>query len=355
MSSNNMVEVNGLAKVYKRQDGTEVHAVKGIDLSIAKGEIFSLLGPNGAGKTTTISMISGLIEPTKGDAIIGGFSIRNQPVDAKRLMGVIPQEIALYLNLSARQNLEFFGKMYGLRGKDLAMRVDEVLEFIDLKDRQNDKVETFSGGMKRRVNIGVGLLHRPQLVYMDEPTVGIDPQNRRRILDTVFRLRDEYGMTVLYTTHLMEEAQELSDRVGIIDHGEIIALGTVGDLTLQVGEEDRLIFNVGEQTIEEPVLRRFEQEVEGVTDARYDVVELVPAGDPGTVTDDSRATSSVVALRSGQTRESTITIRAKRGRKALPDVIRIANDAGIDVLSVEVREPDLEAVFLHLTGRALRD
>ena len=163
-------------------------------------------------------------------------------------------------------------------------------------------------------------------------------------------------MPVLYTTHLMEEAQELSDRVGIIDHGEIIAMGTVGDLTLQVGEEDRLIFNVGEQTIEEPVLRRFEQEVEGVTDARYDVVELVSAsGGEGTIADDSRASSSVVALRSGQTREGTITIRAKRGRKALPDVIRIANDAGIDVLSVEVREPDLEAVFLHLTGRALRD
>lgn len=351
----NMVEVRGLAKTYK-SNGKEIQAVKGIDLDIRQGEIFSLLGPNGAGKTTTISMISGLIAPSKGDATIGGHSITHKPLDAKRLLGVIPQEIALYLHLSARQNLEFFGKMYGIRGKELSTRVDEVLEFIDLKDRQNDKVDSFSGGMKRRVNIGVGLLHRPQLVYMDEPTVGIDPQNRRRILDTVFRLRDEYGMTVLYTTHLMEEAQELSDRVGIIDHGEIIALGTVGELTEQVGEEDRLIFSIGTQTLQESVLRRIENEVDGVGSARYDIAELVkesPEADEPVI--DKRSTSSVAVVRAGQTREGLITVMAKRGRKALPDIIRIANESGVDILSVEVREPDLEAVFLHLTGRALRD
>lgn len=355
MSVSNMVEVRRLAKVYK-SEGKEIHAVKGVDLDIRKGEIFSLLGPNGAGKTTMISMISGLIAPTKGDATIGGHSILTNGLEAKRLLGVIPQEIALYLRLSARQNLEFFGKMYGLRGQELSKRVDEVLEFIDLTDRQNDKVDNFSGGMKRRVNIGVGLLHRPQLVYMDEPTVGIDPQNRRRILDTVFRLRDEYEMTVLYTTHLMEEAQELSDRVGIIDHGEIIALGTVGELTDQVGEEDRLVFSIGTQTLEEPTLRRIESEVDGVTEARYDVLDLVqPTEDGNEAVIDKRSTSSVAVLRKGQTKEGIITVRAKRGRKALPDIIRIANDAGVDILSVEVREPDLEAVFLHLTGRALRD
>ena len=338
MNNQNMVEVRDLTKVYK-SDGKEIQAVKGINLDIQKGEIFSLLGPNGAGKTTTISIISGLIAPTKGEARIGGHSILTHALDAKRLLGVIPQEIALYLQLSARQNLEFFGKMYNLRGKELASRVDEVLDFIDLKDRQHDKVDSFSGGMKRRVNIGVGLLHRPQLIYMDEPTVGIDPQNRRRILDTVFRLRDEYNMTVLYTTHLMEEAQELSDRVGIIDHGEIIAMGTVGDLTLQVGEEDRLIFNIGSQTLDEAILRRFESEVDGVTSASYDKVDVSQ--------DDS-------IIKAGEA-DGLITVRAKRGRKALPDIIRIANDANIDILSVEVREPDLEAVFLHLTGRALRD
>jgi len=162
-----------------------------------------MLGPNGAGKTTTISMISGLLTPTSGDAKIGGYSITKQPMDAKKLIGVVPQEIALYPTLSARQNLEFFGKMYGLGGKELATSVDEVLDFTDLRERAKDRVETFSGGMKRRVNIGVGLLHKPQLVYMDEPTVGVDPQSRRRILDTVIRMREERKMTVMYTTHLM--------------------------------------------------------------------------------------------------------------------------------------------------------
>jgi ABC-2 type transport system ATP-binding protein len=353
-----LVEVQGLVKTFKRPDGTEVRAVRGIDLKIQKGEIFSLLGPNGAGKTTTISMISGLLEPTQGDAKIGGYSITKQPIEAKRLQGVVPQEIALYPTLTARQNLEFFGRMYGMHGSELHKRTDEVLEFIDLKDRENDRVDTFSGGMKRRVNIGVGLLHKPQLVYMDEPTVGIDPQSRRRILDTVKQLRDEYGMTVLYTTHLMEEAQELSDRVGIIDHGEIIAKGTVGELILKVGEEDRLILNVGEQAVSDDVLRRFEQEIEGVTKATYQSTELTTV--PGTedtaeLMIEKRSTGTMVIARSGQVMDGEITIYAKRGRRALPHVIQLAEDVGVDILSVEVREPDLEAVFLHLTGRALRD
>lgn len=330
-----MVEARGLAKTFKNPDGTEVHAVKGIDLDIHRGEIFSLLGPNGAGKTTTISMISGLLEPTRGDATIGGYSITKNALKAKRLMGVVPQEIALYPRLSARQNLEFFGKMYDLRGKDLAKRVDEVLDFIGLTDRQKDRIDTFSGGMKRRVNIGVGLLHEPELVYMDEPTVGIDPQSRRRILDTVMSLKEEQGMTVLYTTHLMEEAQELSDRVGIMDHGEIIALGTQGDLIQQVGEEDRLVFNVGDQEVEDSLLRRIEREVDGVSEATYD-----PPGENG---EDPRNISGL------------IVVFAKRGRKALPDVIQLTEQAGVEIMSVEVREPDLEAVFLNLTGRELRD
>lgn len=328
-----MVDAKKLVKTYNRADGTKVQAVKGIDLQIYKGEIFGLLGPNGAGKTTTISMISGLLAPSSGDATIGGYSITRQPLEAKRLMGYVPQEIALYPELSARQNLEFFGKLYGLSGRDLAKRVDEVLDFIDLTERQKDRVDTFSGGMKRRVNIGIGLLHRPQMVYMDEPTVGIDPQNRRRVLDTVKRLRDEYKMTVLYTTHLMEEAEELSDRVGIIDHGEIIALGTQSALRQQVGEEDRLVFRVDSPKLEETLLAQLQQ-VEGVTRALYDA--------PQESDKDEKPMG-------------TLTLFAKRGRKALPHIIRDINDAGIEITSVEVREPDLEAVFLHLTGRALRD
>jgi ABC-2 type transport system ATP-binding protein len=304
-------------------------------LQIQKGEIFSLLGPNGAGKTTTISMISGLIEPTRGDAFIGGFSITRQPLQAKRLLGVVPQEIALYPALSARQNLEFFGQMYGMSGKDLTQRIDAILDFIELTERQSDRIETYSGGMKRRVNIAAGLLHDPQVVYMDEPTVGIDPQSRRRILDTVKQLRNQRGMTVLYTTHLMEEAQELSDRVGIIDHGEIIALGSPGDLIQQVGEQDRLVFKVGQAVITNELLENIRASVEGVTQAIFD-----PPGEEG------ENKTNVSGL---------IIVSAKRGRKALPFILHLAEQAGVGIESIEVREPDLEAVFLHLTGRALRD
>ena len=257
-----ILEVKSLVKKYG-----DLTAVKGISFEIQKGEIFSLLGPNGAGKTTTISMISGLLSPTSGDAFIGGFSITRQPLEAKRLLGVVPQEIALYPTLSARQNLEFFGRMYGLKGNELTRRVDVMLDFVELRDRQADRIETFSGGMKRRINIAAGLLHDPQVIYMDEPTVGIDPQSRRRILDTVKQLREQRGMTVLYTTHLMEEAQELSDRVGIIDHGEIIALGSPGDLILQVGEQDRLIFKVGQASVAQETLEHIRSSVEGVTSA----------------------------------------------------------------------------------------
>lgn len=332
----NMVELRNLSKSFKRADGTAVDAVKGVNLDIHKGEIFSLLGPNGAGKTTTILMISGLLAPTSGDAFIGGHSITREPLAAKRLMGFIPQEIALYPELNARQNLSFFGKMYGMHGKELSRRVDEVLDFIDLTDRQKDKISTFSGGMKRRVNIGVGLLHRPELIYMDEPTVGIDPQNRRRILDTVKQLRDEYGMTILYTTHMMEEAQELSDRVGIIDHGEIIALGTQGELTQQVSGEDQLEFRVDGQEWPDSLSARLENEIETVSRVRYtppipaDYAEMAPS-------------------------LGHLTVFSTRGRQALPDVITILNDANIEVYSVKVQEPDLETVFLTLTGRALRD
>lgn len=331
-----MVKTQNLRKSFRRADGTMVEAVKGVDLEIETGEIFSLLGPNGAGKTTTISMISGLLEPTTGDAWIGGHSITQEPITAKRLMGFIPQEIALYPELSARQNLSFFGKMYGMGGKDLKRRVDEILEFIDLVDRQNDRIDTFSGGMKRRVNIGVGLLHRPQLVYMDEPTVGIDPQSRRRILDTVQQLRDEYKMTVLYTTHLMEEAQELSDRVAIIDHGAIIAKGTQDELTQHVGEEDRLEIQLGSQIVSDEVLRRVEAEIPGVTRALYAPAEQISEG-------------------SDRIKPAVLTAFVRHGQTALPGLISLLDNAGHEIQAVEIREPDLEAVFLALTGRALRD
>ena len=331
-----MVETRNLCKTYRRADGSSIEAVKGVDLQIHQGEIFSLLGPNGAGKTTTISMISGLVTPTEGDAAIGGYSITRQPMAAKALMGFVPQEIALYPELSARQNLFFFGRMYGLGGKALSQRVEEMLEFVDLADRQNDRIDTFSGGMKRRVNIAAGLLHNPRLIYMDEPTVGIDPQSRRRILDTVKMLRDQQDMTVLYTTHLMEEAQELSDRVAIMDHGEIIAMGTQAELTQQVGEDDQLEIATGDQEVGKELIERIGQEIDGVTRVLYNP--------PNQFDDDSSETSS-----------ARLTIFAKRGRTALPLLIQALSAAGVDIQSVHVREPDLEAVFLALTGRALRD
>jgi ABC-2 type transport system ATP-binding protein len=328
-----MVELKQLSKTYKRPDGKEVQAVRGIDLTIHRGEIFSLLGPNGAGKTTTINMMSGLIHPTQGDACIGGYSITRQPIQAKRLIGIVPQEIALYQELSPVQNLTFFGRIYGLRGAELRRRVDEVLDFVDLRDRAHDRIETFSGGMKRRVNIAIGLLHQPQLLFMDEPTVGIDPQNRRRILDTVKRLRDENQITILYTTHLMEEAEELSDRVAIIDHGQIIALGTPSELTQQVGEEDRLVFDVSAQTVTDAAITQVEQSHPSVVRVLYDPPQENGSG----------------------SQNGKLTVYVRHGRSALPGLIAALDSAGVTIEWVTIREPDLEAVFLNLTGRALRD
>src|SRR5512145_2228221 len=230
-----------------RKSFGENHAVQGVNFEVKQGEIFSLLGPNGAGKTTTISMLSCLLRPDGGDARIMGHSISTEAMGVKSVLGVVPQEIALYEDLIARENLTFWGKMYGLRGKALKSRVDEVLDVIGLRDRAGDRVGKYSGGMKRRVNIGVALLHKPKVIYMDEPTVGIDPQSRRSILDSVVVLKNQ-GMTVLYTTHYMEEAQELSDHIAIMDHGKLIALGTHEELVKIVGEQDRITLTINAES-----------------------------------------------------------------------------------------------------------
>ena len=210
------IEVLHLSKSFG-----SLQAVRDLSFEVQEGEIFSLLGPNGAGKTTTISILSCLLRPDSGEARLLGRSILTEPGEVKKLLGVVPQEIALYEDLTARENLTFWGKMYGLRGSALKNRVAEILDLIGLEARSNDRVQKYSGGMKRRVNIGVALLHKPRVIYMDEPTVGIDPQSRRSILDSVVELKNQ-GMTVLYTTHYMEEAEELSDHVAIMDHGELI-------------------------------------------------------------------------------------------------------------------------------------
>ncbi len=297
----------------------EVYAVQGVSFDVQAGEVFSLLGPNGAGKSTIISMLSCLLEPTQGDALVMGHSILREPQAVKAAIGVVPQEIALYPDLSARENLVFWGKMYGLRGRALRQRVDEVLEVIGLTGRQKGRVSKFSGGMKRRLNIGIALLHKPQVIIMDEPTVGIDPQSRRNILDNVKELNRQ-GMTVLYTTHYMEEAQELSDHIAIMDQGKVIGYGTHDELVEIVGELDRIDLAINTESAR--VIEQW-QATEGVHE--------VSAGD------------------------GNLTLLVDDSNLVLPRLFEAATRSGVRITSVEIQEPNLEAVFLHLTGRALRD
>ena len=311
-----MLEVRNLVKKYG-----EKLAVDDISFDIREGEIFSLLGPNGAGKTTTISILSTLFSPSAGDASILGYSVTKNPMEVKRLIGVVPQEIALYDDMTALENLNFWGEMYGLSGGTLKARVKELLEQIGLADRAKERIKTYSGGMKRRVNIAVGLMHKPRLLFMDEPTVGIDPQSRRAILDSVKALNKE-GMTILYTTHYMEEAQELSDRVGIIDHGKLIALGTQSELTAKVGEMDTLILHLGEN-----------EDAEHLAEALKTLNGVLQANPS----------------------DHTIALVTPSAEELLAPVVSRANELGIKIHSIDMREPNLEAVFLHLTGRALRD
>jgi ABC-2 type transport system ATP-binding protein len=294
-------------------------AVRKVDFEIQQGEIFSLLGPNGAGKSTTISMLSCLLAPSAGEAYVMGHSIAREAQAVKSAIGVVPQDIALYGDLSARENLNFWGRMYGLRGEILSKRVNEVLEIIGLTERQKDRVDKFSGGMKRRVNIGAALMHKPSVIIMDEPTVGIDPQSRRHILDNIKELNSQ-GMTVLYTTHYMEEAQELSDHIAIMDQGQIIACGTHTELVRMVGELDR--------------------------------INLTLNADSESVIADWQATAGVHRVFA---ENEHLTILAEDSNQILPHLFESATRNKIRITSVDIQEPNLEAVFLHLTGKALRD
>jgi ABC-2 type transport system ATP-binding protein len=264
-------------------------------------------------------MLSCLLHPDEGDALVMGHSIQKDQMGVKSTLGVVPQDIALYEDMSARENLVFWARMYGLRGEVLKTRVDEVLEVIGLTDRAKDRVDKYSGGMKRRVNIGVALLHKPQIIFMDEPTVGIDPQSRRNILDSVVTLKNQ-GMTVLYTTHYMEEAQELSDHIAIMDHGRIIASGTNQELVKIVGELDRITVTLN--------------------------------AEPGRVID---AWKSVKGVKQVTAENGSLAILADDSNRVLPRLFETAAAGSVRILTVAIQEPNLESVFLHLTGRALRD
>ncbi len=294
-------------------------AVAGVGFSIAAGETYGLLGPNGAGKTTTISMVCGLLEPDRGTVTVLGDPMSTGRCEAKSRVGLVPQEVALYGDLSGRENLSLFGRLQGLDGALLRERVDEALELVGLADRGGDRVDEYSGGMKRRCNIGAALVHRPELLILDEPTVGVDPQSRNAILSGIEELRG-VGMAVLYTTHYMEEAQRLCDRIGIMDEGTMVAEGTTAELVAMVGSQ--------------PVIRL---SGEGPMDAL--------AG----------AASSLGGVSNAETAPGRVDVVAEVSAELLSELLELAGRIGVDVAGVQVDAPDLEDVFLHLTGKALRD
>ena len=311
---NVVLECRGLRKRFG-----ELEAVRGVGFQVAEGETYGLLGPNGAGKTTTISMVCGLLEPDAGEIVVAGERLTTRSVRAKAAIGYVPQELAIYPDLSARENLRFFARLYNLSRAEANKRVDEVLGVIGLADRAREQTKNYSGGMQRRLNIGIGLLHRPRLLVLDEPTVGVDPQSRNAILESVEEL-SAAGMGVLYTTHYMEEAERLCDRIGIVDLGELKAEGTRADLVALVGERDRV-------------------RVEGTGD-------LAAA---------AAACSALPAVEASSVQGDAIQLLVRSARNLLPELLGKIAGAGVAVKAVEVDEPNLEAVFLHVTGKALRD
>ncbi|ENQ3079969.1 ABC transporter ATP-binding protein [Bacillus sp. WLY-B-L8] len=310
-----MLVVDHITKSFGKKE-----VVRGVSFSIEKGETFGLLGPNGAGKSTTISMICGLFPYDSGDIRVGGKSVKEYPMDTKQKIGVVPQDIALYPTLSAKENLIFWGKMYGLSGAAAKKRADEVLAYVGLEDRAKDKIETFSGGMKRRVNIGVALMHEPELLIMDEPTVGIDPQSRNHILETVKKL-NEKGMTVIYTSHYMEEVEYLCERIAIVDHGKVIALGTKSELCNRLADGFMVKLQVN----------RYDQQLLQKLQA-LPVVERIVADEDSNTIDIALTHSDAVGM-----------------------VVSEVVGNRVQIAKLEVQEPNLEALFLQLTGRSLRD
>jgi ABC-2 type transport system ATP-binding protein len=310
-----MLEVVSLSKRFKKNK-----AVDGVNIFLEKGETVGLLGPNGAGKSTIISMISSLISPSEGDVRLHNNSILHHPGVLRKVLGVVPQEIALYTDLTAKENLEFFGKIHRLKGKELKERIDEILEQIGLSERQNDAVKTFSGGMKRRLNIGVALLHDPEILIMDEPTVGIDPQSRNYILEQVKRLNRERNMTILYTSHYMEEVEFLCDRIYIMDKGHIIASGTKDEIKSILSSESTILIKLDKSSTA--------------------FVEKL---------------HELAFIKTVTSHEKTVSIVIPKEVHPFNQIFQIADETDAAIVTIDRQTPTLEDVFLHLTGRALRD
>jgi ABC-2 type transport system ATP-binding protein len=307
-----MINVSNLKKSFDTVD-----ALKGISFSIPQGECYGLLGPNGAGKTTTISIMCTLVVPNEGEVKIAGYDLKKNPLECKRNIGVVTQEIALYNEFSALDNLLLWGGMYNVPRQELLKRIDETIDLLGLSDRKNDKVKTYSGGMKRRVNIASALLHKPRILFMDEPTVGIDPQSRNLIFEVVEKLHKE-GMTIVYTTHYMEEAERLCDRVGIIDNGEIIAQGTLNELKTS-------------GSLKESVVISFTN----LTDERYKTIAH--------------------EWKDLQRFEDTIHFYSTYIQGDLSKIILKCNEFGLDIRHIDIQKINLETIFLSLTGKQLRD
>jgi ABC-2 type transport system ATP-binding protein len=297
----------------------EIEAVRGVSFQIARGEIFGLLGPNGAGKTTTISMLTGLLESTSGSVRMNGEEMSSKSNALKAKIGFVPQELALYPTLSAADNLNFFGRIYGMRGKVLKARVAEVLDIVGLTNRAKDRIATYSGGMKRRINIAAGLLHQPEILFLDEPTVGVDPQSRNAIFESVEAL-NKAGMTILYTTHYMEEADRLCNRIAIVDHGKVIALDTPKSLIRSMGGG---LLKVG------------------LVNGKLEAVK--------------QQATQLLSVKDIQTFDNQLIIRTTQVQEALVNLLEISNKLDANVTSLEILEPNLETVFIHLTGSKLRD
>jgi ABC-2 type transport system ATP-binding protein len=309
-----IIEIRDLVKLYE-----ERVAVNEVSFTVEEGEIFGLLGPNGAGKTTTLSILSTLLAPDGGQVTIGGYDVSREASRVKPLIGYVPQELALFPTLSAQDNLAFFGRIYLLSGPALKERVAAVLDVVGLSDRAGDAVKTFSGGMKRRLNIAVGLIHQPRILFLDEPTVGVDPQSRNFIFEHVEKLKAG-GMTVLYTTHYMEEAERLCDRVAIMDEGDVLALDTPRNLIRLLGG--------------------------GV------IYAGLGAGAAGTL---QPAIGALPQVSGVSLQDDRIKLETREASGALLELIELCHRSDVPILSLEVLEPNLESVFLHLTGKRLRD